>query len=49
MAIKIDYEFIKSEEAKEIFPEITNIYNFGNMSQKPSMIIRAEDKKILRS
>ncbi|VEU55922.1 Sua5/YciO/YrdC/YwlC family protein [Metamycoplasma orale] len=37
------------EEAKEIFPEITNIYNFGNMSQKPSMIIRAEDKKILRS
>ncbi|ENY68566.1 Hypothetical protein,Sua5/YciO/YrdC/YwlC family protein [Metamycoplasma auris 15026] len=36
------------ENAKLIFPEITNIYNFGPMSQKPSKIIRVEDKEILR-
>ncbi|AWX42504.1 Putative translation factor (SUA5) [Metamycoplasma cloacale] len=36
------------EEAREIFPEITNIYNFGEMSQKPSVIIRVEDGEILR-
>ncbi|PZW01495.1 L-threonylcarbamoyladenylate synthase [Metamycoplasma auris] len=36
------------ENAKLIFPEITNIYNFGSMSQKPSKIIRVEDNEILR-
>ncbi|WP_330463412.1 Sua5/YciO/YrdC/YwlC family protein [Metamycoplasma gateae] len=37
------------ENAKIIFPEITNIYNFGTMSQQPSKIIRVEDGEILRS
>lgn len=36
------------ENAKIIFPEITNVYNFGEMSQKPSQIIRVEDGEILR-
>ncbi|BAP39467.1 Sua5/YciO/YrdC/YwlC family protein [Metamycoplasma canadense] len=36
------------ENAKIIFPEITNIYNFGQMSQNPSTIIRVEDGEILR-
>ncbi|MDD1372932.1 L-threonylcarbamoyladenylate synthase [Metamycoplasma hyosynoviae] len=37
------------EEAKILFPEIKNIYNFGSPTQKPSQIIRVEDGKILRS
>ena len=36
------------EDAKLIFPEIKNIYNFGKMSQQPSQIIRVEDGEILR-
>lgn len=36
------------EDAKLIFPEIKNIYNFGKMSQQPSKIIRVEDGEILR-
>ncbi|SYV90779.1 translation factor, SUA5 domain [Metamycoplasma alkalescens] len=36
------------ESAKEVFPEITNIYNFGEMSQIPSQIIRVEDEQIIR-
>ncbi|AZZ65667.1 Sua5/YciO/YrdC/YwlC family protein [Metamycoplasma phocicerebrale] len=36
------------ENAKAIFPEIRNVYNFGSMSQVPSQIIRIEDGKILR-
>ncbi|MGX9339636.1 L-threonylcarbamoyladenylate synthase [Mycoplasma sp. 332] len=36
------------ENAKILFPEITNVYNFGEMSQKPSQIIRVEDGLILR-
>lgn len=36
------------ENAKLIFPEIKNIYNFGKMSQQPSQIIRVEDGEILR-
>lgn len=36
------------EDAKLIFPEIKNIYNFGKMTQQPSQIIRVEDGEILR-
>ena len=36
------------EDAKLIFPEIKNIYNFGKMAQQPSQIIRVEDGEILR-
>lgn len=36
------------EDAKLIFPEIKNIYNFGKMSQQHSQIIRVEDGEILR-
>lgn len=36
------------EDAKLIFHEIKNIYNFGKMSQQPSQIIRVEDGEILR-
>ena len=36
------------EDAKLIFPEIKNIYNFGKMSQQPSQIIRVEDGERLR-
>lgn len=36
------------EDAKLVFPEIKNIYNFGKMSQVPSQIIRVEDGEILR-
>ena len=36
------------EDAKLIFPEIKNIYNFGKMSQQPSQIIRVENGEILR-
>ncbi len=36
------------ENAKQLFPEITNVYNFGPMTQKPSQIIRVEDGEILR-
>ncbi|AWX69460.1 L-threonylcarbamoyladenylate synthase [[Mycoplasma] anseris] len=36
------------EEAKEIFPDITHVYNFGSMSQKASQVIRVEDGEILR-
>ncbi|MBN4089343.1 L-threonylcarbamoyladenylate synthase [Mycoplasma enhydrae] len=37
------------ENAKVIFPEITQVYNFGEMSQVPSQIIRVEDGEVLRS
>ncbi|TPR54275.1 L-threonylcarbamoyladenylate synthase [Metamycoplasma neophronis] len=37
------------ENAKQLFPEIDNVYNFGEMSQQPSKIIRVEDGEILRS
>nr|WP_228846689.1 Sua5/YciO/YrdC/YwlC family protein [Metamycoplasma hominis] len=36
------------ENAKQLFPEVTNVYNFGPMTQKPSQIIRVEDGEILR-
>lgn len=36
------------ENAKQLFPEVTNVYNFGPMAQKPSQIIRVEDGEILR-
>lgn len=36
------------DEAKQIFKEIENIYNFGEMSQVPSQIIRVEDGEIIR-
>lgn len=36
------------ENAKQLFPEVTNVYNFGPMTQKPSKIIRVEDGEILR-
>ena len=36
------------EDAKLIFPEVKNIYNFGKMTQQPSQIIRVEDGEILR-
>lgn len=36
------------ENAKQLFPEVTNAYNFGPMTQKPSQIIRVEDGEILR-
>ncbi|MBU4691205.1 Sua5/YciO/YrdC/YwlC family protein [Mycoplasma zalophi] len=37
------------EEAKILFPEVTNFYKFGEMSQKPSLIIDVDTQKILRS
>lgn len=36
------------EEAKNVFPEISNVYYFGKTSGTPSQIIRVEDHKILR-
>ncbi|WP_027122975.1 L-threonylcarbamoyladenylate synthase [Metamycoplasma spumans] len=36
------------ENAKALFPEVDNVYNFGEMSQQPSKIIRVEDGEILR-
>ncbi|MGC7159533.1 L-threonylcarbamoyladenylate synthase [Metamycoplasma hominis] len=36
------------ENARQLFPEVTNVYNFGPMTQKPSQIIRVEDGEILR-
>lgn len=36
------------ENAKQLFPEVANVYNFGPMTQKPSQIIRVEDGEILR-
>ncbi|QJR44421.1 Sua5/YciO/YrdC/YwlC family protein [Mycoplasma miroungirhinis] len=37
------------QEAKNLFPEVRNFYNFGKMSQKPSLIIDVDTKTILRS
>ncbi|RMA77594.1 tRNA A37 threonylcarbamoyladenosine synthetase subunit TsaC/SUA5/YrdC [Metamycoplasma subdolum] len=37
------------EAAKEVFPEVTNVYNFGEMSGKASQVIRVETGEILRN
>ncbi|AZG68613.1 L-threonylcarbamoyladenylate synthase [Mycoplasma struthionis] len=36
------------ENAKILFPQIKKVFNFGEMTQQPSTIIRVEDGKILR-
>ncbi|WP_373434751.1 L-threonylcarbamoyladenylate synthase [Metamycoplasma equirhinis] len=36
------------ENARELFPEIDNIYNFGDMTQQASQVIRVETGEILR-
>ncbi|TPE57578.1 Sua5/YciO/YrdC/YwlC family protein [[Mycoplasma] falconis] len=36
------------DNAKALFPEVVNVYNFGEMSQQPSQIIKVETGEILR-
>ncbi|QKT05569.1 Sua5/YciO/YrdC/YwlC family protein [Mycoplasma sp. OR1901] len=47
-ANKSGFPPIKIEEAKQVFPEVKNVYNFGPGSNVPSLLINLDTNEVIK-